>query len=478
MNHRLLISATFTPLRRSLVASLCVSGLIAACTTQDPIPGFLPEATTSSSSSGGRSNSSSATGGQAHGGEGGGTGADPWTTSHPSETGDIGGDGDDTGNGDGDGTGDGDATGDGDDPDECGVAPAVTGDFSKQRLLQSVAACSTYQVCLFSRASDELDRKVHEYAEDPSAESLTEARVAWGHAMSAWALAEPNQFGPVAGVVTDQYHGRGLGAFVHAWPSHNRCEIDKQVTTRSYEQGFGSILPTARGLPALEYLLFYEGSDTACSTISATGKAWAQMSADDLALAKQDYAQAAADDLTQRAQELVDVWSEDGEDFGAKLIAHEGYGSQQEALNVVAWSLLYPYHEIRDLQIGPRAGIGDALLNPVSQYALTDIESIRRNLQAFRALFQGCGEGGSGIGFDDWLKDAGAVELAHDILDALQVVENRAAAFPPLHEATVEQATEFYGELKQLSDLLKGQLFGSGSVLNLKLPAGAASDND
>lgn len=473
MNHRLRFS-NLTRLSRPILAGACVSALIAACTTEDPIPGFLPEATTSVSNSGGRTSSSNATGGQPYQGEGGTTGRDPLTTSHASESGD----GDGEGTGDGDSSGDGDLTGDGDAKDECGLAPAGKGDFSKQRLLESVAACSTYQVCLFSRAADELNHQVQGYAADPSAESLAVARAAWSHAMSAWALAEPNQFGPVAGVVTDQYHGRGLGAFIHAWPNQNRCEIDKQVAMRSYEQGFASILPTARGLPALEYLLFYEGSDTGCSTISATGKAWAQLSVDELARGKQDYAQAAADDLSERAQELVNVWSEDGENFGAKLIAHEGYGSQQEALNVVAWSLLYPYNEIRDLQIGPRAGIGDALLNPVSPYALADTDSIVHNLEAFRALFQGCGEGGAGIGFDDWLKDAGAADLARDILDALQVVEDRAADFPPLHEATIEQATVFYGEIKQLSDLLKGQLFGSGSVLNLKLPAGAASDND
>ncbi|HXS15863.1 MAG TPA: imelysin family protein, partial [Polyangiaceae bacterium] len=463
--------------------------LFSACTTPDPIVNLAPE--DPSPNSGGFVWST--TDGDSDDGEGGTTGTAPATSAGTSTSGDgdgdvsSAGDGDVSTSGDGDVSGDGDGDvstagdgdgGDGDATAKCGEPPVVTGDFSKQRLLESAAACSTYQACLFSKAAEDLERQVISYSAEPSAEGLAQARSAWADAMNAWALVVPNQFGPIAGVAVDTYYGRGIGAFIHAWPSHNRCEIEKQVVNRGYEQGFQSVLPTARGLAALEYLLFYGESDTACSVNSAAGKAWAQLSADDITSAKLDYAEAVAGDVLERSDELVSVWSEDGEDFGAKLAAHDGYGSQQEALNVVAWSLLYPYNEIRDLQVGPLAGIGDALPNPVSPYGHVDLQSIRRNLQAFRALFQGCGQGGAGIGFDDWLNDVGAADLASDIVQALDVVDGRAAQLPPLHEATTEQLTAFYAELKVLSDLLKGQFFGSGSVLNLKLPAGVASDTD
>src|SRR5690606_1826616 len=111
-------------------------------------------------------------------------------------------------------------------------------------------------------------------------------------------------------------------------------------------------------------------------------------------------------------------------------------------------------------------------------YAQVDLQSIRANITAFRALFQGCGPDGAGLGFDDWLKAAGGDDLEQDLLQALDAIEDRAADLPPLHEASTDQMAAFYADLKVLSDLLKEQFFGSGSVLNLKLPASAASDTD
>ena len=361
----------------------------------------------------------------------------------------------------------------------CGEAPRTSGEFSKNLLLKSAGACSTHQACLFSSAAFELGRQVTRYADDPSTNHLEAARSAWISAAEVWSETTPSQYGPIAGVAADQYHGRGIGAFIHAWPSMNRCEVEKQVISRNYETlGFGGVIPSARGLSALEYLLFYEGTDTVCSANSSTAKTWTTLSVEEVAAAKRAYAKALVQDVYAKAQELVNVWAEDGENFGETLVNYEGYGSEQEALNVVAWSLLYPYEYVRDLKVAPLAGIGTALPNPMSPYAQIELESIVANLAAFRALFEGCGVDGAGIGFDDWLAAAGAGELADDILEALDAVDAHAAVLPPLHEASSEEMAAFYDELKVLSDLLKEQFFGSGSVLNLNLPDGAASDTD
>src|SRR5690606_14514573 len=113
------------------------------------------------------------------------------------------------------------------------------------------------------------------------------------------------------------------------------------------------------------------------------------------------------------------------ENFGQSLANHEGYGSQQEALNVVAGSLLYLYDAVRDLKVAPRAGIETAILNSETPYAQVDLQSIRANITAFRALFQGCGPDGAGLGFDDWLKAAGGDDLEQDLLQALDAIEDR-----------------------------------------------------
>lgn len=362
---------------------------------------------------------------------------------------------------------------------DCGEPPAAAGSFTKKLLLQSAAQCATRLTCLLSNAVTVLEQKVEAYVESPSGASLTSARDAWKEAMEAWSLLTPFHFGPIASVGEDQYHGRGVGAFIHAWPAAHRCEVEKQVVLKDYrEMGFQRILPGARGLSALEYLLFYEGSDTVCASNSSAAKAWVLLSAAEIADAKRDYAAAVIADVRGKADELVNVWDAAGENFSAKLLSAEGYGTEQETLTVVSWSLLYLYEAVRDRKVAPYTGLVTTPPNPESPYAQTDLENIRNNVKAFRSLFQGCGTGYAGLGVEDWLLEAGAMDLRADILSAVDQIEATANALPPLHEASTSQIDAFHTDLKVLSDLLKGQLFGSGSVLNLKLPASAASDTD
>ena len=67
------------------------------------------------------------------------------------------------------------------------------------------------------------------------------------------------------------------------------------------------------------------------------------------------------------------MWLPSGENFKAKLLAADGYGSEQEALNVVAWSLLYPELEVKDLKLGSYAGFQTAAPIPESPFARLDI---------------------------------------------------------------------------------------------------------
>jgi hypothetical protein len=105
-------------------------------------------------------------------------------------------------------------------------------------------------------------------------------------------------------------------------------------------------------------------------------------------------------------------------------------------------------------------------------------ENLRQNLHGFRSLFQGCGEDGEGIGFDDWLVEAGHADLASRLLTALAGAQNAVAAAPPLEQATPAELETLYRAVKALTDPLKGEMFGTGSPLNLKLPMGVEGDTD
>lgn len=362
----------------------------------------------------------------------------------------------------------------------CGDSPGSSGDaFSKKALLGAAASCASWNTCQFFNAATELGFRVSSYAQDPTEKRRDSARQAWLAAMEAWAGTVPFQFGPIAGNVSDTYHGRSIGVLIHPWPAPNRCEISKQLVSEFYvENGFQRVPPGARGLYALEYLLFSDAEETGCPAQSSVTKDWQALSADDRAKKKLAYAKAVADDVYRRAEELQQVWVKSGEDFTETLVNHRGYGSQNEALTIVAWSLLYIYEEVRDKKIGPLAGKGSTAPNPETPFAQVDIELIRKNVQAFKQLFQGCGPDGVGLGFDDWLTEANATELRDDLLLAFNKIEVRVADFPSLHEASEGELSELYEDLKGLSDLLKGPLIGSGSPLGIKLPASAASDTD
>lgn len=359
-----------------------------------------------------------------------------------------------------------------DTPIDCGAAPASTPPFTKQALLEASATCAAYHSCTFLNAAVALRKAMRD---GPTAD---EKRAAWRTAMSEWSAMELFQFGPVASTVTDKYHGRGLRSFVHPWPDLNRCQVEGRITSRDYKSGWDVVLPSARGLHAIEYVAFHQGEDTACLPESETGKAWAALTPDARGKAKAEYGSAVADNVAAVALEIRNVWQDDGEGFRRKLLAHEGYGSDQEALTVVAWSLVYAERELKDLKLASLAGFSATPPVPETPYARVEIENIRRNLRAFRSLFQGCGTNGGGIGFDDWLVAAGHAQLANDIVAAHATALAAADAFPPFAQATQAQFVDLYNAVKALTNLLKASFFGSASPLNLRLPAGVASDTD
>lgn len=363
---------------------------------------------------------------------------------------------------------------------ECGPAPGAAGAFDKKALLGAAAKCAAWHACGFQNAATKLRDAAKAYAAGPTDATRDAARAAWKAAMAEQSKMELFRFGPAGNTGQDPYHGRGLRSFVHPWPDTNRCLVETQVAGKEWQKGIDLVLPSGRGLFAIEYVLFYGGADTACLPGSPTGQAWGSITPADLAKAKADYGVAVAENVLGVAVELRNVWlpAPGGEDFTAKLLAFDGYGSEQETLNVVAWSLLYEEKEIKDTKIAPRAGVVMTPPIPETPFALVEVENIRTNLRAFRTLFQGCSADGTGIGFDDWLIAAGQGQLANEILAAMNAEQAAVDAFPPFDKATEQQFADLYVLMRNLATIMKTRFFGSASPLNLKLPASVASDTD
>jgi hypothetical protein len=303
--------------------------------------------------------------------------------------------------------------------------------------------------------------------------------------MHVWSGLELFQFGPLSSAAVtagkDSYQGKGIRDRIYSWPLVSRCRVEEQVESRRYQStGMDPVLVSGRGFFALEYLLFYEGSDTACAATSPTFAAWTSLSPQTIDERKRAYARAVARDISTQAAALRSAWDPAEGNFRQVFVSASGYPSEHEAMTVLAWALTYFERETKDWKVGIPAGY--TLVHPVAQpespFANVGTDNIRENLVGFRRLFQGCGESGEGIGFDDWLEQAGHGALAGDLVAAVQTAKPVVDALPALPSASTQELDAAYQALRRVTNLLKADLFGAGSPLNLKLPATIENDTD
>jgi predicted lipoprotein len=213
------------------------------------------------------------------------------------------------------------------------------------------------------------------------------------------------------------------------------------------------------------------------------------LSAGELAQRRADYALAVAKQVQKQAQALHMAWQPSGGNFARELAkAGDGsatFASAQAALNSVSDGLFYLEKEVKDYKLGWPLGLVPECLTATcpeaveAPYARISNRQIVRNLVGFRRLFQGCGSGYTGLGFDDWLEQVGASDLLARMLEALSASEDQARDMdPPIERAIVSDTAKvsaLHARLKILTDLMKTEFV---SVLNLEPPAGVEGDND
>lgn len=371
-------------------------------------------------------------------------------------------------------------------------ALSTTPPFTKRGLLEAAGQCAMRHYDDFRARARALAEAVQVYADDPSAARADAARSAWAEAMASWQRAELFRFGPAA--ATPDPGAQNLRDHIYFFPAANACLVDQQIVSRAYAQpSFSASLASARGLSAIEYLLFHTSDSNACSasiSINASGS-WAALAGAELTQRRAQYAAAAAADVFARAIALVDAWEPGAGDFYAQLV-QAGSGSDvfdmdHDAFNALTHALYYIEKEVKDIKLGTPLGyVPDCPNSPdtcpdavESRYALRSTAHLRQNLVGLRNLFEGCGPGHTGLGFDDWLREVGAGDLAGRMLDAIAVAQQAVEALdPPLEAAIVTHPGEVeivHTAVKAFTDLLKTEFL---SVLDLEPPAAAVGDND
>ena len=362
--------------------------------------------------------------------------------------------------------------------------------FSKAAFLRQVADCAVGRYQDFEVHAVALEQAAKANVAEPTDGTAKAVRDAWLAANASWQVAEIFRFGPAARTADDDSGAEELRDQIYAWRFGGRCPVETALVDNLYASaGFGNSLINYRGLGAVEYLLFYPGSDNDCSSSSAINSkgTWAALGLSEIATRKRAYAAAVAADVLKNTQKLLQAWDPAGGNFRQKL-THPGSGSvypnEQAALNAVFHGLFYVDKEVKDFKLGIPLGIyecGSGLCpeSLESRFAHVSTANIRQNYLGVRRLFQGCGGNYTGLGFEDWLDAIGASDLRGRMLTALDGAQKAIDALDPPLEVAITAHTErvsaVHAALKQLTDLLKAEFV---SVLDLELPIGAGTDND
>ncbi|MEM9068872.1 MAG: imelysin family protein [Myxococcota bacterium] len=335
----------------------------------------------------------------------------------------------------------------------------------------------------FVTAATALESATAAWAADPTSETRAAAQEGWQDAMDVWQQLEVMQVGP-AGRMDITTAGEDLRDEIYSWPEGNPCVVDQEIVSQEYANvdAFTASRVNARGLDALEYLIFYDGADNACASRSQINRdgLWAEVS--DLDARRAAYSATAATLVRRAAEDLVGRW--ESAFLNQLMTAGQGsdvFSATQDALNAISDAMFYLDKESKDMKLAEPAGISDLCSSEAcpelreSLWANYSISNLRNNVIGFRRLFDGP-EGGTG--FRALLEDVGAGDLATRFGDAIAAAEAALEAvsnIPDALDGTPDGLQGQFDALKAVTDILKSEFI---TVLDLQLPRRAETDND
>lgn len=372
--------------------------------------------------------------------------------------------------------------------------PRLTREAATRGLLAAIGTnvvLPTYRALAAEAAL--LEAALAAYAGDRSAANLEAARAAWIRIMPVVERAELLQIGPAADMVMDVPGARGLRRAIYFFPT-NRCITDVIAAQRIYDDltALAAEPAYARGLGAIEYQLFDEGTDHGCDPAAerrVDDASWAALGPEGVRQRRAEAALADARLVRQAAGELLAAWEPSGGDFAGEL-ARAGAGSivyatSQAALNAIYWALFYLDPSVKDAKLGVPIGMTDLCAGAAchqlleSRWAHRSAEHLVANVDAFRDVFLGGPPETEAIGFDDLLRAIMQDELAANVTAAIAVMVERARVLPPIAAESVPEhlaALEaLHAAVSLVTSLLKLDV---ASVLAFTPPPGAGEDND
>lgn len=331
-----------------------------------------------------------------------------------------------------------------------GPAPyaAENADAAQRQLLQHLANRVLLPLTEeFATAAEKLSAASHAYCRDRS--DLQSVRIAWRDTQSAWQPLEMLQIGPTI--------ERRSQRHVNFWPVRPKLLEPLLADAEPVEPATLETLGAAgKGLPALEYLLFAEGTAD-----SAQKKMPAKTHCNAL--------QALSIQLRDEALGLAADWRQPNGGFARQLAEAEqhpqdgAFASADQALGDVLNLLIAGLDAVKTRKLGKpleKSGNEAALERIESWRSGTSLDHVRDNLRGFEMVFFGGAK--DGMGLDDYLTAIERPGLARVVRQEFNATRKALAAIRvPLRQALMSQRNEteaLYKSVSRLQHLLETEV--------------------
>ena len=302
----------------------------------------------------------------------------------------------------------------------------------------------------YQAAAVSLDAAVTTFNTTPNSANLTAVQTAFKATYLQWQSTSVFEFVPAAQIE--------LRVNTNTYPV-DLNQINANVTSGNYNKDLLANL-AAKGLPAMDYLLFGTGADNTAILV--------QYTTDGKAPNRKAYLTALSAELKANATTVLNGWTAykttfanaDGTDVGSSV----GQLTNQ---------LVYDYEILKNFEIGIPAGVqsmGTTFPQKVqAYYSKTSLQLTMAHLAALQNIYKGA----SGLGFDDYLVSTNAKYNGGSLNDAIIVQFASATAklqalTDPLSaniQANNTAVVAAYTELQKLTVLLKTDMTSSLGIL-------------
>lgn len=308
----------------------------------------------------------------------------------------------------------------------------------------------------FQTTAVNLDKTVTDFNASPDLTKLTALQSAFQAAYKQWQSTSAFGFGPA--------EGQNLRINVNTYPADIN-QINSNVSAGNYNPSLLANL-AAKGLPALDYLLFGTGVDN--------NAILQQYTTDSKAGNRKTYLAALSAEIKTGINSVIDAWNAGYTTTFLNATGTDVGSSTGQFIN----QLVFDYEILKNFEVGIPAGVqsmGTAYPQKVqAYYSKMSVQLALLHVQALQSIYLGKSAQGDGVGLDDYLTQAGAKSSNGGSLNdtikaqfATAIVKLQTLTDPLSDNIKNNQApvTAAYTELQKLTVLLKTDMTSSLGIL-------------